>query len=477
MILNGDTKSIATIDHIRRYRSEGLWVTFDRNGKHVVQVPYGGADILIPISFCEQDDIRHVLSYRWAGAYGQKLEGNDAPIDFLRIASEERVWVDYLNHLNHEDLKRDVINNMGQLYAKRPVLAKYLWDFNPDDECAGISKLLACITRGWIWQEMAFSGNELIPPNAELVRLLIELIKVGAEPLRCIIKDGFMEPKDKDVNEVIKFSIDVLWRARNLADNKSAYRFFIKDSKINKDLILQAISEIKKYRENKECNPLHLNLLAALDNLENANFTKVEDCFNASFSTLLQSYPEELGHIKEGEVAPEGFDQTVTDILCNLTEKQNWDIEWWQQCTIDHPLSQLCHPRINSILVNGDDIQVFAEGDKQFNLKSSYIRQLQGVLDKDENLIQGKYDILNLSYRIQRGSLIVVGFQTKCNIRVVPTQGIQVTKTKMEVDPDPTNSSKWTQTTWYSRDADWLKVLDKWENHAKSNGSSTTKVK
>ena len=88
--IDGVTRTLVGAEFVRLRRRKGLWVTFDKLGEYAVAVPYAGSQILVPISFCASNDIRHVLSYRWAGAYGQQLQGNDAPIDFFQVASAEK---------------------------------------------------------------------------------------------------------------------------------------------------------------------------------------------------------------------------------------------------------------------------------------------------------------------------------------------------------------------------------------------------
>ena len=463
-IVVGDVKkTLVTISRIRSERSQGKWVTFDKNGEFIIHVPYAGSKVLVPISFCTIDDIRHVLSYRWAGAYGhQPLQQNDAPIDFLRISATEKVWVDYLNHLNDEDLKRGVIESMGTLYSSRPVYAKYLHDFSPSVDCKGLSTMLSCITRGWIWQEIAFTDSDVVPENASSVRLLVELIKTGSEFVRGIMQDGFNEPKEKNVNEVIKFAIDCLWRARNLASNESAYIFFIENAESHKLLIEKAMQKVIKYRDGAD--PVCVKLLAALDNLENANFSRVEDSFAASFCTLLQSNTDTFGPIPNGKLAPDNFHITVTDMLRKVTRENKWDVEWWQQCVVDHPVSQLNHPKFESVIISPGTCSVIVAG-KTYDLELCYNRPLQGqeldVSDKNED---GTHEILSLSYRITNGELFVVGFQTTSSIRFVPIGGLRVTEDTVEAVKDPTKGSRWTQTTWYSRDADWLNVLKRWKS-------------
>ena len=474
---NGQRKILVTVDRVKKERSQNKWVCFDKKGPYIVSVPYANTKILVPISFCHINDIQHILSYRWAGAYGSQLTGQDAPIDFLCISATEKVWVDYLNHLNHDELKGDVIENMGSLYQSRPVHAKYLHDFSMDADRKGMSRLLSCITRGWIWQEIAFTGPEVTPTGAEPVRLLVELIKTGSEVVRCLIRDGFFKPTDRNVNEVIKFAIDVLWRARNLADNESAYVFFIEESELNKDIIHDAIEQVIAYRTKNDTDDpidhISMKVLAALDNLENANYSRVEDGFSASFSTLLQSHAEFFGKIDSGKLAPENLCEAITTIVENVTHKHGWDIEWWQQCVVDHPLSQLHHPTFKSIFIQDGNIKVSIEGHEEaIPLRLSYHRPLQGQdLDKSMKSIDGKHDILSLSYRINNGAFYVVGFQTKSMLRVVPVESIIVTHDCTRKVMDVKKSSRWTQTTWYSRDVDWLKVLKRWKDdkRAKSN--------
>ena len=487
---NGSKKTLVTIERIREERAKNKWVTFDKNGEYMIQAPYANSYMLIPISFCHIDDIKHVLSYRWAGAWGQSLNENDAPVDFLCISATEKVWVDYLNHLNDKELTKGVIENMGNLYCSRPVHAKYLYDFAADFgkkqlDSKGLSRLLACLTRGWIWQEIAFTGPEVTPPDAQVVSLLVELIKTGSEVVRCLIDNGFEEPKQQNVNEVIKFAIDTLWRARNLADNESAYEFFIEDKDLNQDLIQEAIEVVKGFRldndndnESEErdeqlTNRLTMKVLAAMDNLENANFTKVEDSFCASFSTLLQSNQDYFGTIEKGEVAPKDLNKKITDMIQSLCEKNEWDVELWQQCVIEHPLSQLDHPLFESIQVVGNDIYVHIKDVEQvFKFKMSYNRPLQGQeLDKSTESVDGTHEILSLSYRINKGKLYVIGFQTKSKLRVVPQECLMVSNSAVEAVQDKTMSSRWTQTTWYSRDKDWLNVLNSWKKDSQGDAS------
>lgn len=414
----------------------------------------------------DTNDIKHVLSYRWAGAYGQPLHSsNDAPIDFLRISSSERVWVDYLNHMNHDDLKLSVIENMGNLYASKPVYAKYLHDFSTAVDREGLSKMLSCITRGWIWQEIAFTGPDVVPEHAEDVRLIVELIKTGPEIVRGIIHNGYFEPKNKDVNEVIKFAIDVLWRARNLADNESAYVFFIQEKDANRAIINEAIDQVIRYRESNGVHPIEMKLLAAMDNLENVNFTKVEDAFVASFSTLLQANEKEFDPIPKGKLAPANFREKVTDVLRKVTKKQSWDIEWWQQSVQDHPLSTLNHPAIDSIVIEQNNtIGVKVGGKLAFHLKMGYNRPLQGQeLDKSEVVIDGEHDILSLSYRVKNGEVYIVGFQTTSLLRIVPDGSLLVGEDGISSSHDI--KSRWMSTTWYSRDSDWLQVLQGWKKN------------
>eukprot|EP00554_Chaetoceros_debilis_P010359 CAMPEP_0194109988 /NCGR_PEP_ID=MMETSP0150-20130528/9346_1 /TAXON_ID=122233 /ORGANISM="Chaetoceros debilis, Strain MM31A-1" /LENGTH=506 /DNA_ID=CAMNT_0038799053 /DNA_START=232 /DNA_END=1752 /DNA_ORIENTATION=- len=467
IITENGNKILVNIERIKQERGKNKWVTFDRHGDYIVQVPYAQSSILVPISFCDSNDIKHVLSYRWAGAYGQSLVGSDAPIDFLRISATEKVWVDYLNHLNNDELKADVINNMGSLYNSRPVHAKYLHDFSPSTDCKGLAKLLACITRGWIWQEIAFTGPDVTPKKAQAVTLLVELIKSGSEVVRCLIDDGFFTPKDKNVDEVIKFAIDVLWRARNLADNQSAYVFFIEDGELNENIINRAVEKVISLRMDNPNDPsknITMKVLAALDNLENANYTMVEDGFLASFSTLLQSNTEIFGPIPPGKVAPDNLHVTVTDMLRTFTKEQGWNVEFWQQNVIDHPLSQLHHPKFESIVISSGQISVVVEGGHSFGLKLCYNILLQGQeLEKSTTSIDGKHDILSLSYRINCGELYVIAFQTKTKMRVVPSGALHVTESSVEEVKESNMSSKWAQTTWYARDTDWLNVLEKWK--------------
>lgn len=465
---NGTKKILATLDRVKKERAKNKWVTFDRNGEYIVQVPYANTMVLVPVSFCDKDDIKHVLSYRWAGAHGQRLHENDAPIDFLCISATEKVWVDYLNHFNQDELKVGVIKNMGSLYNSLPVYAKYLHDFSLTLDRKGMSHLLACITRGWIWQEIAFTGPEITPEGAETIKLLVELIKTGSEIVRCLIDDGFACPNDRNVNEVIKFAVDALWRARNLADNESAYIFFIQDRDLNKSLIHEAIDKVIALRNISDQDPsknVTMKVLAALDNLENANFSRVEDGFVASFSTLLQSYPDVFGPIQPGKIAPENLESKITEMLITSTRDFNWDLEWWQQCVIDHPLSQLKHPKFESITVKNNDIVVSVHDmDETFKLSLGYSRPLtHQELTKSTETVEGEHGILSLSYRIFKGELYVVGFQTKSLLRIVPKNALLVTDlTVMKVD-DVKMSSRWMQTTWYSEDKKWLEVLAKWK--------------
>ena len=479
IIIDGDNKKLVTVERVKHERSKNRWVTFDKKGDYLIQIPYAQSSILVPISFCEKEDIKHVLSYRWAGAYGVPIrpEYDEAPVDFLCISATEKVWVDYLNHLNHDEMKADVITNMGDLYSSRPVHAKYLHDFSlsSSDDCRGLSTLLSCITRGWIWQEIAFTDQSVTPKGAETIALLVELIKTGSEVVRCLIDDGFSAPKEKNVNEVIKFAVDTLWRARNLADNQSAFVFFIQDQNLNRSLVEEAIKRVASFRSDvddvKHRNvAMTMKVLAALDNLENANYTRVEDGFCASFSTLLQSNASIFGPILPGRIAPEKLHVTITDMLKSSSEQQNWDIEWWQQCVIDHPLSQLNHPKFDFLVIQKGLIFVHVSGyggDERFTLKLSYNRPLQGQeLDKSDEKIDGKHDILSLSYRIRHGELFVVGFQTKSMLRIVPQSALRVTETTVENELDTKMSSRWTQTSWYSRDVDWLNILQKWKQES-----------
>ena len=428
----------------------------------------------------DTNDIKHVLSYRWAGAYGQPMQSyDDAPIDFLRISSTERVWIDYLNHMNHDDLKLGVIKNMGILYATKPVYAKYLHDFSTAVNREGLSKMLSCITRGWIWQEIAFTGSDVVPEHAEDVRLLVELIKTGPEIVRGLIHDGYFEPKKKDVNEVIKFAIDTLWRARNLADNESPYVFFIQEKDANRDIINEAIEKVVEYRESSGVNPVHMKLMAALDNLENVNFTRVEDAFVASFTTLIQANEEEFGPIPKGELVPTNFQKTVTDVLRKVTKEQSWDIEFWQQCVQDHPLSTLNHPAIDSIVIgknNNNTIGIKIGGKVRFHLKMGYSRPLQGQdLDKSKAIIDGEHKILSLSYRIKNGELYIVGFQTTRLLRIVPDGSLRVSEGVISSSHDM--KSRWMSTSWYSRDADWSRVLQEWNENEDLRVKSTWKMR
>lgn len=77
--IESGTKILVTVERIKLQRGKNKWVTFDKQRDYVVQVPYDQTSLLVPISFCDSDDIKHVLSYRWARAYRKSLEESDAP--------------------------------------------------------------------------------------------------------------------------------------------------------------------------------------------------------------------------------------------------------------------------------------------------------------------------------------------------------------------------------------------------------------
>ena len=102
----------------------------------------------------------------------------------------------------------------------------------------------------------------------------------------------------------------------------------------------------------------------------------------------------------------------------------------------------------------------------------SYNRPLQGQeLDKSTESVDGTHEILSLSYRINKGKLYVIGFQTQSKLRVVPQECLMVSNSTVEAVQDKSMSSRWTQTTWYSRDKDWLNVLDSWKKDTKGDES------
>jgi hypothetical protein len=440
------------IADLERIRARSLWIVYCRQGKYRLVMPYRGLKVLVPCDICADQDGFHVMSYRWKGLDEADHCEGCAPLAFTSgdIVPDVRYWVDYMNHLDDPRLKIGVIQQMGLLYANKKVYAKYLHDYVHSPE--GFLVLINCLTRGWVWQEIAITDDDVMPTQSDRVRLLIEMVKTGSEIVRGIVPNGYGHPNSKpSMHEIVKFGADALWRARNLGRNEAAIRLFVRDYERYEELLGQAADYVRNIRT-KHGDVMMINLLAAFDNLENVNFTRKEDGFHASFSTFMAKYA----------AAFKGQDFTVwaTTKLEQVTREQGWDLEVWQQCVAGHSLAQLNHTRVSKIFCRPDRSILVAVGEDQIVTGLSYSKVLYGDYKATATgALVGEFDVRSCNYRILHGEVVLVGVNTSEGVRVVFDKGVRLRDGAVSAE----TCSRWATTTWYSVDEDWSSVLDSWE--------------
>mmetsp|Transcript_68561 Transcript_68561/g.142972 ORF Transcript_68561/g.142972 Transcript_68561/m.142972 type:complete len:691 (-) Transcript_68561:28-2100(-) len=180
-VLSSDaTPTLLTIALLRKERSKGNWCVADSDGPYYVATKDPNGKVhKIRCSFVLEAGITFMTSYRWRDMHTIAENGGDIAVNFEHTtAGRGRCWVDVLNHLNDSELKLQVIEQMGQLYATKPTLAQY---FQADPKTiADLFRMVTEATRGWMWQEIAV-GPGVVEFGSSVAKLCFLLIQLGKE--------------------------------------------------------------------------------------------------------------------------------------------------------------------------------------------------------------------------------------------------------------------------------------------------------
>eukprot|EP00961_Rhodomonas_salina_P047499 638193-Rhodomonas_salina.9 len=170
-----------SIDELRGHRQQGLWCTADSDGDFLLTVKNkAGKQIEVRCSFVAAEHIDYMVSYRWKHFCTVPENGTEIAVNFLNVTERRgRCWVDSLNHLNDDDLKRQVVEGMGELYRTHKVVAEYFL-YPAPKSVKEVFRMLMEATRGWMWQEVAVGvGVEEFGSNTG--RLCLEMLRLGKD--------------------------------------------------------------------------------------------------------------------------------------------------------------------------------------------------------------------------------------------------------------------------------------------------------
>jgi len=286
-----------TLDILRRQRAEHRWCVANDEGDFVLTVfpvETDGDQVHIYCSFVSEDDIDHMVSYRWKVFCTVPENGTRIAVNFRNVTrARGRCWVDSLNHLNDEKLKKNVLGEMGGLYRKHKVVAEYFL-YDPEN-VQSVTDMLKEASRGWMWQELALGrGVEEFRSNA--ARLCFELLRLG-----------------RDWYDAAKMSGDAQIVAMVYALEKCAEQGAEFDGCYGLDRLLEveeeSVARVRALIEERD--ELERVLMSAAGNLQNANIgerhTLVKQDLVAASLAVLCTMPE-FADADDGEEEEDGQD-------------------------------------------------------------------------------------------------------------------------------------------------------------------------
>ncbi len=112
-----------------------------------------------------------------------------------------------------------------------------------------------------------------------------------------LLHGGYSPPTDMGVDDMVKFAVDSLWRVRTGYSDEVGITLFTQQTPQIISRFAEATARVRQLRSQMGTEKV-ARALAALDNLENSNFTNVGDMFDASFATY-----KELFGMADGELA------------------------------------------------------------------------------------------------------------------------------------------------------------------------------
>jgi hypothetical protein len=313
-----------TREVILEARTAGLWVVAVVGGEIVLDMKCAGEIFRVECSLRPVEQIDYAMSYRWQGIAGGELKKGDSPVGFVHTVREvpNTFWVDYINHLDDKELIPYVIQNMGEVYCKTKVWPQYLLEIGDpplkmntssdefplnmwqSDKVSRLSVIhgicmMRAASRGWMWQELAFSKRPDKFPSL-FGMLLYYLVVLGSDMFRHTIEglDCSLSTQDPSgsaslptANSLKDFLFSTLRAWHDLSGVSSSrvqteMMSFIRDEKFlpaELDSISRALEEARKTLLE---NPASM-VRSALANMSNLNITKTEDLYHASFGVIL----------------------------------------------------------------------------------------------------------------------------------------------------------------------------------------------
>ena len=296
-------------------------------GEILLEMTCAGEIFRVECSMLPVEQIDYAMSYRWQRIDGCELQEGDSPAGFVQTVREvpKSFWVDYINHLNDKKLIPYVIQHMGEVYCRTKVWPQYLlevgdpalnitiasnpgfegnlWDW--DGKVSRLSVIhgicmLRAATRGWMWQELAFSRRPDKFPSV-FGMLLYYLVVLGSDMFSHTLEidSGWgwstSSPKpsllDTCTEALKKFVFQTLRAWHGFSDLVSTNAKFDTMKFICSEDFppaeLDHISRVLEAARQKLLeNPASM-VRSALSNMSNTNITKTDDLYNASFGVLL----------------------------------------------------------------------------------------------------------------------------------------------------------------------------------------------
>ena len=298
------------------------------------------------------------------------------------------------------------------------------------------------LTRGWIWQELAYSKPTPTCKKSPKINLLVELVQGGSEMIRSLLPGGYSPPTNMGSDDLIKFAIDCLWRVRAGDSDETGIEVFTHDSPHFNRRFEAATARVRQLRHSLGTDKT-ARALAALENLESSNFTHPRDLYEASFATYKQ-----LFEMDDGQLA-----SFISNDLPLEARRLGLDYEVWQQPTVSHPLAFLCGVAVSTAcLTDSQDVILTVRG-RAHRLGVSWFRALHRAAHPKLSALAGRpVPVLSANYRVCHGRTYLVGVNLANHLRLVLAGSLDVTGGGCA----PADAeSKWSSATWQSGDAEW----------------------